>query len=70
MGVVIPFPSGLSRRRTPRHGRWAVVGVLVASLSLVGVVLAGRDLLRDAQAGQGAASKGVAGLQFKSSGPR
>lgn len=51
MGVVIPFPADQDRRRPRRGRRWVAAGVLAASLTLGGVMLAGRDLLRGAQAG-------------------
>jgi hypothetical protein len=51
MGVVIPFPADQDRRRPRRGRRWVAAGVLVAALTLGGVTLAGRDLLRGAQAG-------------------
>jgi len=49
MGEVIPFPGGVSRPRTKRRV-WVVLAVLSLSVVLGGAVLAGRDLLRGAQA--------------------
>lgn len=52
MGVVIPFPR--KGRAVRRRSIWVLAagGICAASLAASGVVLAGQDLLRGAQAGR------------------
>lgn len=52
MGVVIHFPS--KRRTFRRRSTWVLAagGICAALIAAIGVVLAGQDLLRGAQAGR------------------
>ena len=51
MGVVISFPSKGRAERRRRSWILGASGICAVSLAVIGVVLAGQDLLRGAQAG-------------------